>query len=151
MKKILLTMIALVLCISLTGCGNNNVEGSLEDIMTKVYSSLKEDEKPMGLMNTEITKENIEGYLGTTEIEFEEGLASESMTGSIAHSVVLLRVKDNADVEKIKEKIENSVNLRKWICVTAEKVEVESKGNLILLVMSFEKTTEKIVEQFEKL
>lgn len=151
MKKILLTMITLVLCISLTGCGNNNVEGKLEDIMTKVYSSLKEDEKPMMLENVEITKENIEGYLGTTEIEFEEGLASESMTGSIAHSVVLLRVKDSANVERIKEKIEDSVNPRKWICVEAEEVEVESKGNLILLVMSSEKTTEKIVEQFEKL
>ena len=151
MKKILLSVIALILCISLTGCGNNNVKGSLEDIMTKVYSSLSEDETPMMLGNVEITEENIESYLGTTEIEYEEALASESGVGSIAHSVVLIRVKDNADVEKIKEKIEDSVNPRKWICVEAEEVEVESKGNLIILVMSSEKTTEKIIQEFEKL
>ena len=119
--------------------------------MTKVYSNLKEDETPMMLNNIEVNEENIEMYLGVKDIEFEEALASESGVGSIAHSVVLLRVKDGADVEKIKEKIEDNVNPRKWICVEAEEVEVESKGNLILLVMSSEKVTDKIVDKFNDL
>ena len=38
--------------------------------------------------------------------------------------------------ESIKEKIENSVDPRKWYCVEAEEVEVESKGNLIILIMN---------------
>ena len=151
MKKILLLLVAIMLSLTLTGCGNKNVEGTLEEIMTKVYSTLGEDETPMMLTNIEITEENAEMYLGTSNIEFESALASESATGSIAHSVVLLRVKNNADVERIEEMIEENVNPRKWICVEAEEVEVESKGNLIILVMSTETTTDKIIAQFNKL
>ena len=141
----------MVLTLTLTGCGEKNVHGSLEEIMNKVYASIPEEERPMMLTNTEVTKENVEMYLGTADIEFEEALASESATGSIAHSVVLVRVKDNANVEAIKEKIENSINPRKWICVEAEEVEVESKGNLIILIMASEMNAEKIEIEFDKL
>jgi len=136
MKKILGLLTIFVLTLTLAGCGEKNVQGSLEEIMDKVYASIPEDERPMMLMNTEVTEENVEMYLGTVDIEYEEALASESATGSIAHSVVLVRVKKSADVEAIKNKIENSVNPRKWICVEAEEVEVESKGNLIILIMT---------------
>lgn len=151
MKKILLLIIVSICCIAVSGCGNKNIEGPLEDIMTKVYASIKEEEKPMMLTNIEVTKENAEMYLGTSDIEFEEALASESATGSIAHSVVLIRLKDNANVELIEEKLEDSLNPRKWICVEAEEVEVESRGNLILIVMSNETTADKIVYEFNKL
>lgn len=151
MKKILLVFTAMFLVLTLTGCGEKNVEGSLEEIMDKVYATIPESERPMMLMNVEVNKENVEMYLGTSDIEYEEALASESATGSIAHSVVLVRVKDNANVELIKEKIENSVNPRKWICVEADEVEVESKGNLIILIMSSESNTEKIETEFNKL
>jgi len=151
MKKILLVFTAMFLTLTLTGCGEKNVQGSLEEIMDKVYASIPEDQRPMMLMNTEVNEENVEMYLGTSDIEFEEALASESATGSIAHSVVLVRVKDNANVEVIKEKIENSVDPRKWICVEADEVEVESKGNLIILIMSSESNAEKIETEFNKL
>lgn len=155
MKKIknIFTVVAtFLLVISLTGCGETkNVSGTLEEIMDKVYANIPEEERPMMLTNIEITDENVEMYLGTSDIEFEEALASESATGSIAHSVVLVRVKDNANVEVIKEKIENSVNPRKWICVEAEEVEVESKGNLIILIMSSEINAEKIENSFNNL
>ena len=120
----------------LTGCGAKNVEGSLEDIMVKVYEKLPEDKTPMMLMNTEVTDENVEYYLGTSDIEYEEALASESGTGSIAHSVVLVRVKDTANIEEIKTKIKDNVDARKWICVQAENVVVKNKGNLIILIMT---------------
>ena len=151
MKKILLIVTIFVISLTIVGCGSKNVEGTLEELMTKVYSTLKEDETPMMLTNIEVTQKNAEMYLGSANIEFEEALASESATGSIAHSVVLLRVKDNTDVEKVKEKIKNSINPRKWICVEAEKVKVESKGNLILIVMSSKATTDKITTEFNNL
>ena len=102
-KKISLLVIIFVGGFFMTGCGN--VKGSLEDIMAQVYANVSEDEKPMMLTNTEINDENVEYFLGTKDIEYAEALASESGVGSIAHSVVLLRTKENADVEKIEEKI----------------------------------------------
>lgn len=151
-KKVSLLIIMLVAAVLVTGCGN--VEGSLEDIMAKVYENVSEDERPMMLTNTEVNDENIEYFLGTKDIEYEEALASESGIGSIAHSVVLVRVKENADVKKIKEAIADNVDPRKWVCVGVEEddVIVESKGNLIILIMVEDETSrEKIEDSFENL
>ena len=138
MKKLFLVLLVLVSCFGLTGCGNKNIEGSLEEIMEKVYAGIPDDQKPMMLTNIEVTEENVEGFLGTDKVEYKEALASESGVGSIAHSVVLIRTKEGADVEAIKKTIKEKVNPRKWVCVEAENVYVESKGDLIILIISNE-------------
>ncbi len=145
-------LILLIGMLSLTGCSNKsqNIEGSLEEIMTKLYEGISEEELPMALTNIEITNENVENYLGTNDIEFESALASESMVGSIAHSVILIRAKENQDIEALKAKIEANINPNKWICVTAENVIVKNKGNLILVVMSNELAS-PIEQNFDKL
>lgn len=135
--KISLFVLLLTSVFFITGCGKEkNIEGSLEELMEKVYAEVPEDERPMMLMNTEVTKENAEYYIGSADIEFEEALASEPAVTSIAHSVVLIRTKENADVEQIKKTIKEKVNPRKWLCVEAEQVVVESRGNLIILIMA---------------
>ena len=145
-------LISLIGMLFLTGCSNKsqNIEGSLEEIMTKLYEGISEEELPMALTNIEITNENVENYLGTNDIEFESTLASESMVGSIAHSVILIRAKENQDIEALKAKIEANINPNKWICVTAENVIVKNKGNLILVVMSNELAS-PIEQNFDKL
>ena len=122
----------------LTGCGEKNIEGDLSDIMTKVYAELPEEKTPMGLTTIEVTAENVEGFLGTADIEYKEAVASESMVGSIAHSVVLVRVEDESKVEDVMAQIKDNVNPRKWICVGVEEdqVIVKNKGNLIILIMA---------------
>ena len=153
MKKIGLLVSIFVFSLFITGC-SNNVSGTLEEVMEKVYENIPENERPMMLENTKVTYENIEYYLGTKDIEYDEALASESGVGSIAHSVVLVRSKDNADIEAIKDKIEDNVDPRKWICVGVEEddVVVENKGNLIILIMvEDEVTREKLEDSFENL
>ena len=120
-----------------TGCGSKNVEGSLEDIMGKLYTDIAEENRPGGLSNMEINDENIESFIGTKDIEYTEAIASESMMGSIAHSVVLIRVKDAGKVEEYKDEIYEHVNSRKWICVGVEKDEViiDSIGDLIVVII----------------
>ena len=154
MKKISLFITIIAMILILPGCSSKNVEGSLEDIMTKVYADIPEEERPMMLMNTEVNEENIEYYLGTKDIEYTEALASESGVGSIAHSVVLLRAKEGADIEKIKTSIKDNVDPRKWICVGVpeEDLIVENKGNLIILIMvEDEATREKLSSSFDNL
>lgn len=149
MKKILTLLLLFFTTIALTGCSEKNVEGTLEEIMTTIYADIPEDERPTMLMNTEITDENIEVFLGTKDIEYEEALASEPGIGSIAHSVVLVRMKDNADIEKAKENILENVNPRKWICVEVaeEDVIVKNKGNLIILIMVADESTRDTLEK----
>lgn len=172
-KKLGLFVMIFAAMFLVTGCGNDNkekdkenkeetqeenkqdnttnVEGKLEDLMTKVYEDIPEEERPMMLMNVEVNEENVEYYLGTTDIEYEEALASESGVGSIPHSVVLVRVKENADIKAIKTKIKDSVNPRKWVCVEAEKVVVENRGNLIILIMSSSDNVDKLLTGFNNL
>ena len=58
-----LTLILCVCTLLLTGCaGEKNVEGTLEEIMTKLYADISDDEKPMMLGNMEVTEENVEAF-----------------------------------------------------------------------------------------
>lgn len=136
MKKIFSLLIIMLLC--LTGCGREvKVEGTLEELMAKVYEGIAQENLPMGLTNMEVNEETIEGFLGTKDIEYTEAIASESMVGSIAHSVVLVRAKDTKNIETLKNTIKENVNPRKWICVGVEKEDViiKNKGDLIIVII----------------
>ena len=127
-----------------------NVEGTLEEIMTKLYAGIGEAELPMMLGNIEVSKEDIQYYIGTNEVSYKEALVSESGVGSIAHSVVLLRLNDAADAENVVSKVKESADPRKWLCVEAENVIVKSKGDLVVLIMSNE-LAPKLEENFDGL
>ncbi len=133
------------------GTSNKNVEGTLDELMTKLYSGISEEELPR-LEKVPVTKENVSYFLGTDSLEFKEALASEPMISSIAHSIVLIRANENSDIEAMKTKIKESVDPRKWICVEVEKdnVIVDSKGDLIVLIMVNEHV-DKIYENFKNL
>lgn len=147
-KKLSLCLMLIITLFTFTGCGTKNVEGTLEELMTKVYADIPEENRPMMLTNIEVTNDNIESYLGTKEIKYTEALASESAVGSIAHSVVLVRVKDDADVEEVKTQIKENVDPRKWVCVGVEKddVIVKNKGNLVILIMVEDQDTRTKLE-----
>lgn len=152
MKKKLFVLCILVgslLC--LTGCGKEEtkVEGTLEDLMAKVYENIAEENLPMGLTNMEINEENVEGFLGTKDIEYTEAIASESMVGSIAHSVVLVRAKNAKNIEDVKNTIKENVNPRKWICVGVEKEDViiKNKGDLIIVIIVENEDVRKELEK----
>ena len=147
-KKLLALLLVFTTLTCLTACGEKNVEGELSEIMdniyTDVFAGLADDEKP-NLMNINVLEEapdNIEYYIGTKEIDYEEIYASEPMMSSIAYSVVLVRMKDGANIEDAKTKIKETVNPRKWMCVEVpeEDVIVKNKGNLIILIMVADET-----------
>ena len=166
----LIVMIAA--CLFLTACGkdeekqtdnnsntsnsNNNVkvEGTLEEIMEKLYANIPEDDRPMALTNIPVDDDTIEGFLGTDDIEYDSILASEPMISSIAHSVVLVRVKDSAKVDATKKTIKENVNPRKWVCVGVEPDEViiDNKGDLIVvIIVQDEDMRNEIYDQFKSL
>ena len=127
------------------------VEGTLEEIMTKIYAGIPEENLPMMLGNIEITSEDVEYYIGTSDIQYKEAMASESMVGSIAHSVVLVRLTEAKTAEDVVEKIKTNADPRKWICVEASNVVVKSKGDLVILIMSSEELAPKLEANFDNL
>lgn len=157
MKKTLFILLTLVLCITLVGCGNKDKDttskvsttSSLPDIMDYLYEGIPEDNLPMALENIELNDDNFKNY-AFADIKYKEAIANESMTGSIAHSVVLIRLEDKKDSDTVVKEIKEKADPRKWICVEAENTYVLSNDDLVLLIMSGE-NADTIKENFEKI
>lgn len=66
----------------------------------------------------------------------DAGVLSESMTGSQAYSLVLLRVKDESDAQTIADAVLNNIQMNKWVCTMADKARVATFGDKVLFVMS---------------
>lgn len=149
MKKLSLLLLTLLMLISFSACQSKqnpvvNLEGSLESILDNIYEKAEVDDSMKdfineGLLITEITSENVSYFLGK-EIEFEEAIASEPMINAQAYSLCLVRVKEDADIEKIKTDIKENADPRKWICVGVDQdnVIVDNIGDVVILIMSDE-------------
>lgn len=152
MKKFLCLLCIMMSCVMVVGCGskdNKNIEGKLTDIMAKLYEGIDEEEMPMMVENIELNSENFKNF-AFSDVKYKEAIASESMTGSSPHSVVLIRLEDKKDATDAVKDIDKNADTRKWICVEAENKYVLSKGDLVVLIMSNE-LAPKIKENFEKL
>lgn len=125
---------------------DNILNDELKSIIEKIYS-ISEVKLPKTAF-TEVTAENSKYYLGTDKIEYVEALASEPLIGSFPHSLVLIRIKDKADVDKVIDQVINNVNPRKWICVGVEQEDVvmDNIDNLVILIMDNE--SEKLHKAF---
>ena len=126
-----------------TACGTkqestDKLNGSLEDIMAGIYESADlSDDFRSGLENFEtfeLTEDMEISILGTDEIDYAEAVVSMPMMSSIAYQCVLLRVEED-DVDTIKQQIKENTDLNKWICVSAETMLIESRGDVIFFVM----------------
>ena len=80
---------------------------------------------------------------------------SESMMGSQAYSLVVVRVKKSKDAAAVADEMLSGINPAKWICVEADDVRVAAYDDLVMLIMvssSFEETVtgKEIVSAFKK-
>ena len=118
---------------------------ALSDIVASLYEGVGELPK---LMSQDLTSENFTFYTFANYVDGATAHVSEPMMGSYAHSVVLVRLPDGADVKAFAEEMRTNADARKWICVEAEKVTVTQKGNLVLLVMSSADYADTITSNF---
>ena len=72
----------------------------------------------------------------------DAGVLSESLTGSQAYSLVLLRVKDKADAQTIADAILNNIQMNKWVCTMADKARVATFDDKVLFVMTSSELTD---------
>ena len=141
MKKTVLMVLLGAMVLGVAACSSGKVStgseitGTLEELMGKIYKDTKLEFPETNI--TEVTSENVEYFLGTSDVKYEQAIASEPVMSSQAHSVVLLRVPEGSHIEDIKTKIKDNVDGRKWICVGVEEenIIVDHIGNLVILIM----------------
>lgn len=125
----------------------------LTALVEKIYEGL-EIELPMVMSQAiDVTEADTVTYITGLENadDVEYVVASEPMMSSQAYSLVLVKVKDGVDASKVAKEMNENIDARKWICVTAEKVYTTSSGDVVCLVMSNEETAKAVYENFKTL
>lgn len=72
----------------------------------------------------------------------DAGVKSESMTGSQAYTLVLLRVKNAADAQTVADAMLEKMDPARWVCVMADKMRVATFGDKVLFVMTDSELTD---------
>lgn len=128
-----------------------NSVADLTTLVDQIYSGVS-IEMPM-LMTQELNMTEVDTVKYVTGLEnidnVEYVVASEPMMSSQAYSLMLVKVKDGIDADKVAKEMNENVDERKWICVTAEKIYSVASGNIVCLVMSNEETAKNVYESFK--
>ena len=149
-------IIATVMAINSKPKTNLNPVNSTEDLsalVDKIYEG-ENVQMPSLMTQTIETSDNdsvkaITGLENANDLEYI--VASEPMMTAQAYSLVLVKVKDGVDANSIAKTMNENIDARKWICVSAEKVYTTSSGDIVCLVMSSEEVAKPMYEKFKTL
>lgn len=157
--KQILTGILMMIVVFCCACGTgkqetaDQLEGNLSDLIAGIYekADLSEDFRS-GLDSFEtyeLTDEIEVSILGTDGISYTEGAVSIPMVSPNAFQFVLLRVEEE-NVDTVKQQLKDNADLNKWICVSAETMLIESRGNVIFFAMGDNDTVYALNSAFQK-
>lgn len=171
MKKYLSVFLTAAMVLSLfAGCGNEkpaqettapsaHVEGTMEELLNKIV-----DEQPVefagGAMTIDLSDTSEEGLwviksntgLDSTDV-ITEAAVFEPMIGSIAFSMVMVRVAPGESTKAVAEAMKSGINPRKWVCVEADDLLVTGYGDVAMLIMvdsGNDMTAQSFVDAFGK-
>lgn len=128
-------------------------EGELTEIIAGIYEKADLPEgfrEGLDSFETfELTEDMEVSILGTDEIDYTEAAASIPMISPNAFQLVLLRVEED-NVDTVKQQLKDHADLNKWVCVSAETMLIESRGNVIFFVMGDNDTAYALNSAFQK-
>lgn len=170
MKKKLSVFLAAAAVLSLlSGCAGSapeettaqasKVEGTVEELLDKVVAE-QPVEFAAGTMTIDLTDTSEEGLwviknntgLDSASV-LTEAAVYEPMIGSIAFSMVMVRVAPGEDTKAVAEAMKSGINPRKWVCVEADDLLVTGYGDVAMLIMvdsSYDLTAQSFVDAFGK-
>ena len=119
--------------------------------LSDVISSIQYDVELPNVATAVVTSDLYSSYLFIDYIEGSEAMSCDALIGSIAHSLVVLKLPEGVDAAETAAQISANANPAKWICVEAEKVIVKSSGRFVMLVMSNAVTADAIAANFDYL
>lgn len=152
---ILLAVISFVIFILVSGSGNKGSVETPKDINDIINTINKNNKNVLPELETmKVDIKNIDEVTSYTGLKINDGIesivVSEPLITSQAYSVAIVKVKDNADVEKIKQDMLDNIDMRRWICVSAEQLYITNSGNLIFSVMADKDIAKAVYNDFKK-
>ena len=152
---ILLAVISFIIFILVSGSGKKgNVETpkNVNDIINTINKNNKNVLPELETIKVDI--KNIDEVTSYTGLKTNDGIesivVSEPLITAQAYSVAIVKVKDNADVEKIKQEMLDNIDMRRWICVSAEQLYITNSGNVIFSVMADKDVAKAVYNDFKK-
>lgn len=173
MKKFVCLTLAVIMTLGLfAGCGSTkpqettasttapaaSVEGTMEELLNQIVEKNPvEFSGAVTVLDLTDTSENglwaLKSYIGLDSAEaIIDAAAFEPMIGSIAFSMVAVRVAEGQDTKTVAESMKAGVDPRKWICVEADDMLVAGYADVVLLVMvssANEMTAQSYVDAFQ--
>ena len=152
---ILLAVISFGIFILVSGKENTGSLETTKDII-KMISIIDKDNKnvlpELETMKVDIKNiDEVTSYTGLkTNNDIESIVVSVPMMTSQAYSVAVVKVKDTANVEKIKQEMLDNIDMRRWICVSAEQLYITNSGNVIFSVMADKDIAKAVYNDFKK-
>lgn len=144
---IIALLIVLVLIFTNKSNGTLNDTNSMKSGLKTIYKGLSLPELDIKVLKSD---NDIKGYTNLENVDdIEAVVASEPLINAQAYLALLIKVKDQANVEKIKEDLYDSIDMNRWICVSADKLYITNNGNTIFLVMSEEDWAKEVYNSFK--
>lgn len=160
-KENIIIGIVIVVVIAILGFilfrpSNNTTTLETSDDITKMVKTLYKnvDEELPELETTTIDASNLDELSAYTGLKSNENIetvvVSAPLMNAIAYNLAVVKVKDNASIETIKQEMLDNINMRRWICVSAEKLYITNTDNVIFLIMGSKDTVQPIYNEFKK-
>ncbi|MGM9652793.1 MAG: hypothetical protein ACI3XP_04070 [Eubacteriales bacterium] len=113
-------------------------DGTLAELVDAIYGKVPVNLRLSPATDIDLTNADaLNYYLGLDKADgIKEAVYSETMIGSQAFSMCVVRTEDGADVKAIAKNIFDNVNTQKWICVGADDLIVADSGELIFMIMT---------------
>lgn len=152
---ILLAVISFIIFILVSGSGDKGSVETPKDINDIINTINKNNKNILPELETmKVDIKNIDEVTSYTGLKTNDGIESIVVSAPLitaqAYSVAVVKVKDNADVEKIKQEMLDNIDMRRWICVSAEQLYITNSGNVIFSVMADKDVAKAVYNDFKK-
>ena len=152
---VLLAVISFIIFILVSGSGNKGNVETPKDINDMINTINKNNKSVLPELETmKVDIKNIDEVTSYTGLKTNDGIesivVSEPLITAQAYSVAIVKVKDNADVEKIKQEMLDNIDMGRWICVSAEQLYITNSGNVIFSVMADKDIAKAVYNEFKK-
>ena len=130
--------------------GTINSASDIKSMIKTIYKQVDLPELATSVINVK-NEDEVTAYTGLQSNKDVEALVVSIPTmTSQAYLLSVVKVKDGANVEKMKQEMLDNIDMDMWICVSADKLYITNSGNVIFLVMTNEEWATSVYNNFKK-